>query len=290
MSIQSYIVNVERYRKDIADLNKKIANKKTLAAQALQKANKAEQDANKSKVASTVRSKQSEQAREYKKYVELNNEIARLEKTKADKEKKLNSEDNKLSKAKEAEEKKLLKQRKQYETKNERTISNLISTVNEVKKKQEKLNDNYPLLTVPIDEAYDVFISHASEDKKEFVDHLVQSLKDKNINVWYDTDQLTWGKSVRTNIDKGLYNCKFAIVVISEYYISKTWTRREFNALYSFDKRAEEFILPIWHNISEERVREFSPMLMDNKAMKSNEASVEEMANLFVGLLNDYNS
>lgn len=40
---------------------------------------------------------------------------------------------------------------------------------------------------------YDVFISHASEDKKEFVAPLVEKLQDAGITVWYDALELQWG-------------------------------------------------------------------------------------------------
>lgn len=42
---------------------------------------------------------------------------------------------------------------------------------------------------------YDVFISHASEDKTDFVNPLVEKLQDAGINVWYDTLEMQWGKS-----------------------------------------------------------------------------------------------
>ena len=37
---------------------------------------------------------------------------------------------------------------------------------------------------------YDVFISHASEDKKDFVQPLVEALQNAGIRVWYDTLEL----------------------------------------------------------------------------------------------------
>ena len=54
------------------------------------------------------------------------------------------------------------------------------------------------------EEDYDVFVSHAWEDKKEFVDEFVQALRDCGIRVWYDTTQMKWGDSMRAKIDDGL--------------------------------------------------------------------------------------
>ena len=63
---------------------------------------------------------------------------------------------------------------------------------------------------------YDVFISHASEDKKEFVAPLVEKLQDAGITVWYDALELQWGKSLREQIDNGIKRSKFAILVLSK--------------------------------------------------------------------------
>ena len=34
---------------------------------------------------------------------------------------------------------------------------------------------------------FDVFVSHAWEDKESFVDEFVQALRDRGLQVWYDT-------------------------------------------------------------------------------------------------------
>lgn len=41
---------------------------------------------------------------------------------------------------------------------------------------------------------YDVFISHASEDKDSFVRLLAEKLKEKHIEVWYDEFTLKPGE------------------------------------------------------------------------------------------------
>ena len=40
---------------------------------------------------------------------------------------------------------------------------------------------------------YDVFISHANADKEDYVDELNRTVKKLGINVFYDTDVLSWG-------------------------------------------------------------------------------------------------
>lgn len=54
---------------------------------------------------------------------------------------------------------------------------------------QEK---NLYIDTIDANKEYDVFISHASEDKDSVVRPLALALKEKGVNVWYDETRLSW--------------------------------------------------------------------------------------------------
>lgn len=290
MSISSIQSTIQRYRKEINDLSTKIADKRKRASEAEGKANKAVVDARKSKSASTVRSKISESERYSKEATKYHKEMADLEKKRAEKEKLLLAEEKKLVKEQEAEDRKRQKAQQKLTDANERNMRSLAQTVKSVQIEQSKIKQIYPLLNVSSDEAYDVFISHASEDKVPFVDRLVEALLQRGVKVWYDRKVLTWGKSIRQNIDLGLRQSKFAIIVLSEFYIKKYWTQKEFNALFSLGSQLGEFLLPIWHNIRPERAKEFSPMLSDAIALISSDYTVEEIADMFVEKLNYENN
>src|SRR5262249_40383546 len=66
---------------------------------------------------------------------------------------------------------------------------------------------------------WDVFISHASEDKQDFVDGFKKALEASGVSVWYDQTALTIGDSLRGKIDEGLANSGFGIVVLSPYFL-----------------------------------------------------------------------
>jgi hypothetical protein len=68
---------------------------------------------------------------------------------------------------------------------------------------------------------YDVFISHASEDKDEVVRPLANALKAGGLNVWFDEFELKIGDSLRRKIDKGLANSRFGVVVLSRPFFGK---------------------------------------------------------------------
>lgn len=78
---------------------------------------------------------------------------------------------------------------------------------------------------------YDVFISHASEDKDEFVRPLAHALRNHGLTVWYDEFTLRVGDSLRRKIDQGIANSRFGIVVISPKFVVKGWTNQELDGL-----------------------------------------------------------
>ena len=135
---------------------------------------------------------------------------------------------------------------------------------------------------------YDVFISHASEDKEEVVRPLVDALKTNGISVWYDEFELKIGDSLRRKIDKGLANSRFGIVVISKDFIKKGWTNYELDGIITKSVSGEQIILPIWHNISKKEVIDFSPSLADKLARNTAFNTVEEIALEIAELIRSY--
>jgi len=116
---------------------------------------------------------------------------------------------------------------------------------------------------------WDVFISHASEDKESFVKALAKSLSEIGVNVWYDEFSLKIGDSLSKKIDEGLIHSKYGIIVISKNFISKNWTDYELRSLLSKEIGFKKVILPIWHDVSYDEVKNYSLFLADKFALKS---------------------
>ena len=125
---------------------------------------------------------------------------------------------------------------------------------------------------------YDVFISHASEDKDEIVRPLAVKLKSMGLKVWYDEFELKIGDSLRRKIDKGLANSRFGIVVLSIAFISKGWTNYELDGIVTKVLSGQQVILPIWHNITKQQVIDYSPSLADKLARNTAINTIEEIA------------
>lgn len=117
--------------------------------------------------------------------------------------------------------------------------------------------------------AWDVFISHSSEDKQDFVRPLAEELQFRRLNVWYDDFTLTVGDSLRRSIDRGLVRSRYGIVVLSPSFFAKDWPQRELDGLIAREVEGHKVILPVWHNIDREGVRLYSPMLADRLAVSS---------------------
>lgn len=119
---------------------------------------------------------------------------------------------------------------------------------------------------------YDVFISHASEDKKTFVEPLAIALQEEGIKVWYDEFEMKLGDSLRKKIDFGLANSRYGVVVLSKSFFSKNWPQTELDSLVTRENsEGKKVILPIWHEVTRQDVEKFSPILASKLAAKSSE-------------------
>jgi hypothetical protein len=125
---------------------------------------------------------------------------------------------------------------------------------------------------------YDFFISHASEDKDDFVRPLVQALITLGLKVWYDELTLEVGDSLRRNIDHGLGNSRYGIVILSKAFFAKQWPQYELDALVNKSMAGKKVILPIWYGVQHTDVSEFSHSLADKVAFSASILSINEMA------------
>lgn len=125
---------------------------------------------------------------------------------------------------------------------------------------------------------YDVFVSHASEDKDAIVRPLANALRDRGLTVWYDEFELKIGDSLRRKIDVGLAKSNFGIVIISLSFIRKGWTNYELDGLITRSVSGEQVLLPIWHDITKQEVVEYSPSLADKVARNTAINTVDEIA------------
>ena len=61
--------------------------------------------------------------------------------------------------------------------------------------------------------SWDVFISHATEDKAEVASPLAEALQAKGFSVWYDEYTLVLGDNLRRSIEHGLAQSRMALLL-----------------------------------------------------------------------------
>lgn len=118
-------------------------------------------------------------------------------------------------------------------------------------------------------EEWDVFISHASEDKEAIAAPLARALLAKGLRVWYDEFSLKLGDSLRKCIDRGLSRSRFGVVILSDHFFQKHWPQQELNGLASREVNGAKVVLPVWHGVSFTEVQIYSPMLADRFAVET---------------------
>ena len=134
------------------------------------------------------------------------------------------------------------------------------------------------------DKQYDVFISHASEDK-DFVDPLASALIAAGLRVWYDSLELKIGDSLSGSINRGLSQSRFGVVVISQAFFRKRWPQHEMSGLVALQMSGQSVMLPIWHRITKDEIMQHAPPLADIVAMNSSTQGVEDIVKEIVKLV-----
>ena len=120
------------------------------------------------------------------------------------------------------------------------------------------------------------FISYASEDRDLVVD-LNTELSSRGYSVWWDKGQLTLGDSLTEKINEGLRLSQYAIVILSEDFLRKNWTKAELNALQARTiAEGRKVILPVRRDLSHEDMAKHLPLLGDRLTI-SYENNLEEM-------------
>ena len=114
---------------------------------------------------------------------------------------------------------------------------------------------------------YDVFVSHASEDKARFVDSFVAALEARGLRVWYDSNEIRLGDDFRRRMDDGLSRSRFGVVVLSPNFF-KYWPEAELSALFNQEATfGRVCILPVRLDLDHATMTTRSPLLAARAAL-----------------------
>ena len=274
MSVDYYQRSVNSLDKDIAALEKKKAEADKKCAELSSKISSTQKSITSRTSASIAASKLKQISGWESDRAKKSAESAELGKKLAEKRQKRNDANLKLQKAQQDEQKKQNREMKRMQESYESRIAQL----------QSMAIPSGVNISSAVDEQedvqYDVFVSHAWEDKESFVEEFVQELQKLNLRVWYDKKQIKWGDSMRAKIDEGLRKSKFGVAVLSPDYIKdgKYWTKAELDGLFQLESVNEKMLLPVWHNLTKKEVMAYSPIIAGKLAMNTASMTPAEIA------------
>jgi hypothetical protein len=107
----------------------------------------------------------------------------------------------------------------------------------------------------------DIFISHAHEDKRDYVYPLVEELQNSAISYWLDEIEIGWGHTIIRKVGEGLISSKFVLVLLTNTFLEKKWTQIELEtALTTEVNTGELVVLPVMVAMEEDVFRRFPLM------------------------------
>ena len=65
---------------------------------------------------------------------------------------------------------------------------------------------------------------------------------------------------MRQKIEKGLQCSRYGVTILSHHFFSKRWPQVELDGLFALETGGKK-ILPVWHNLNEEEIKRYSPIL-----------------------------
>lgn len=281
-----------RLTKEISDLRAKEAGEVKKEADASKKANAAQASASRSSSASSAKNYMSTAAREVKNAEDAQGRRARYSADIAKKSQELSRLQERISRAEESERKAAAAADQKRRRDDEKARKDASAATNRLRRDYEarvagleaqlaaQVDTTTPFqITAPQgeEEPYDLFISHATKDKADFVDELAAKARAAGLRVWYDQFRLGWGARVRREIDKGLRNSYFGVVVLSPNFFNRSWPEYELDGLIQKDLAEEGRLLPIWHRLTHGDILKYAPSLADRMAMNSATDPIDTM-------------
>lgn len=125
--------------------------------------------------------------------------------------------------------------------------------------------------------SWDVFISHAHEDKAAVAKPLAEALQRGGLRVWLDEQEISLGDSLTGKINEGLANSRYGVVILSPDFLAKEWPKRELGALLAIEFKHGKRVLPVLHNLELESILRDFPLIGD-KVCISTAAGIEAVA------------
>jgi len=133
------------------------------------------------------------------------------------------------------------------------------------------------------------FISHDFRDTESVARIIAINLQKRLCPVWYDEFSLKVGDNLRESIEKGLKECRKCVLILSPHFLSNNgWTKREFDSVFTREILEEaRLVLPVWYGVTKKDVYNYSPSLLNVKALDWKTVGEEEVCRLLCKAIAD---
>ncbi len=92
-------------------------------------------------------------------------------------------------------------------------------------------------------EDFDVFISHASEDKAGIARPVYEACERFGIKAFLDEEHIAWGKSFTEKINTALGAARTVLAVVTQNSVTKEWPLAEINSALAFEVSGEKSVV-----------------------------------------------
>jgi hypothetical protein len=143
-------------------------------------------------------------------------------------------------------------------------------TLDPVRREAERQARSHP-------ERRDLFLCHAWNDRMGAAKELHDLLESFGVTVWFSEKDVGLGKSLVSEIDRGLRQSRIGIVLVTPALFktldAEGIADRELSTLLATDR-----VIPVTHGTTFEALRNLSPLLATRSGLSTNWSSLEDVA------------
>jgi RNA-directed DNA polymerase len=92
---------------------------------------------------------------------------------------------------------------------------------------------------------YDIFISHASEDKAEIARPIYAACEKLGLKTFLDEDHIAWGQSFTKKINTALGSARTILAIVSSNSVTKEWPLAEMNTALGFEVDGKKNVIAV---------------------------------------------
>jgi len=113
---------------------------------------------------------------------------------------------------------------------------------------------------------YDVFLSHSSKDKEEYVYALRDQLKALECDVWLDEDNILTGESILDEVKRGVMDSLCVVLILTQNFFESNWTSLELGLSHAHNSGTHT--IPVIVDVAEATIATKYPFLLNQKYLR----------------------